>query len=233
MNAVLEEILRTGFTVAGSGQKIPVHSSVTEEEGLFLAGMVSELQPRRTLEVGLAFGVSALFICQALPAGAIHIAIDPYQFAGPPGDEWYGAGLDALRRAGYEDRVEFHCRPSRAVLPELESKGTKLGFAFIDGWHTFDYTLVDFFYIDRMLEVGGIVALHDVEMPSPKKVCQFVVNNLNYVVCAYYPAVEGQASSKLQAVTGLAEKFLRPDCGLVALRKISDDTRPWDFHKDF
>ncbi len=233
MNTVLEEILRTGLTVAPSGERIRVNSAVSEGEGLFLANLVSELRPRLTLEVGLAFGVSALFICEALPAGARHIVIDPYQFSGPPGDEWYGAGLAALRRAGYENRIEFHSDPSYAVLPQLEAKGTKIDFAFIDGWHTFDFTLVDFFYIDRMLEVGGIVALHDVDMTSIRKVCEFVVTNLNYIVCAFYPALESQASSKLQAVTGLAEKSLRPDCGLVALRKISDDTRPWDFHKHF
>jgi len=46
-----------------------------------------------------------------------------------------------------------------------EAQGERIDFAFIDGAHTFDHVLVDFFYIDRMLNVGGIVAFDDVGFP--------------------------------------------------------------------
>ena len=36
-----------------------------------------------------------------------------------------------------------------------------LDFIFIDGWHTFDYTLVDFFYSDLLLKIGGIIIIDD------------------------------------------------------------------------
>jgi hypothetical protein len=32
--------------------------------------------------------------------------------------------------------------------------GVQVDFAFMDGWHTFDYTLLDFFYTDKL---GGHV----------------------------------------------------------------------------
>jgi hypothetical protein len=252
MNTVLEEILRTGFTVAESGEKISIHSAVSEAEGQFLGNLVSELKPRLTLEAGLAFGVSALFICQALPAGAKHIAIDPLQFSGPWGAGWQGAGLAALKRAGYGDRVELHPEPSYVVLPQLAAGGVKIGFALIDGWHTFDFALVDLFYIDRMLEVGGIVALDDVHMPSIRKVCRFALTNLDYTVCGRYPATSLPPSWKQRAVAGLARKSkivarlvkpefsvpdtdlgLLPDCRCLALRKRSQSTREWDFHREF
>jgi len=35
------------------------------------------------------------------------------------------------------------------VLPRLLESGKKIDFAYIDGWHTFDYTLLDWCYIDR------------------------------------------------------------------------------------
>jgi len=40
------------------------------------------------------------------------------------------------------------------------ARGVKIDFAFVDGWHTFDYTLIDFFYIDKILRSGGLVSFH-------------------------------------------------------------------------
>ena len=54
-----------------------------------------------------------------------------------------------------------------------EAQGERIDFAFIDGAHTFDHALVDFFYIDRMLNVGGIVAFDDLGFPCIEKVCRF------------------------------------------------------------
>lgn len=252
MNTVLEEILRSGTTLIESGEKIPIHSAVPEGEGLFLEKLVSELEPRTTLEVGLAFGVSALFICQALPSGSSHIVIDPFQFSARSEGGWQGAGLAAIKRAGYGDLIEFHPEPSYAVLPQLETSGVKIGFALIDGWHTFDFALVDFFYINRMLEVGGVVALDDVHMPSVRKVCRFALTNLDYVVCGRYPETSSKPSWKQRTVARLAQKsknvarLLKPDfivpdtdlglpldCRCLALRKRSHDRRKWDFHREF
>ncbi len=36
-----------------------------------------------------------------------------------------------------------------------------LDFIFIDGWHTFDYTLIDFFYADKLLRKDGIILIDD------------------------------------------------------------------------
>jgi len=68
------------------------------------------------------------------------------------------------------------------VLPELERSGQRVDFAFIDGWHTFDFTLVDFFFIDRMLKVGSVVAFDDANWLAIRKVCRFVKMNLAYSV---------------------------------------------------
>jgi hypothetical protein len=73
--------------------------------------------------------------------------MDPAQHDGA----WRGLGLRQIADVGFADLVEFHERASQAVLPAC---GVQVQFAFIGGWHTFDHTLVDFFYIDHMLEVG-------------------------------------------------------------------------------
>jgi predicted O-methyltransferase YrrM len=63
MNTILEEILTTGVAKTASGETVSIHSHISREEGLFLQEIVKEIRASVSLEVGLAYGVSALFIC--------------------------------------------------------------------------------------------------------------------------------------------------------------------------
>src|SRR5512146_261325 len=64
MNSVLSEILETGTTRTASGTStIKVHSSISSSEGQFLQELVRRVDPTTSLEVGLAYGISALFVC--------------------------------------------------------------------------------------------------------------------------------------------------------------------------
>jgi hypothetical protein len=65
--------------------------------------------------------------------------------------------------------IELHEAPSFQVLPKLQADGLRIDFAFIDGCHTFDYAMVDFFYIDKMLRVGGVVVFDDEYYPGYSK----------------------------------------------------------------
>ncbi len=161
------------------GKSIQVHGNIDRRKCGILANLIQELKPIVTLEVGLAYGVSALAICDALfkTTQTKHIVIDPHQNIKPI---WGGIGLYNLKRAGFRDLIEFYEQPSYRALPMLESADTKIDFAFIDGWHTFDYTLVDFFYIDKMLKEGGFVVFDDADWPSVRNVCRFVATNLDY-----------------------------------------------------
>jgi hypothetical protein len=47
--------------------------------------------------------------------------------------------------------LRFYHAPSDEVLPRLCAQHERFDFAFIDGNHRFDYVLVDFFYIDKLL----------------------------------------------------------------------------------
>jgi hypothetical protein len=108
----------------------------------------------------MAFGISTLCLCDALcrnisfEAGQRPhlVVIDPFQH----GNIWQGVGLAQIRSAGFDDLVQFHERTSQAMLPELAAKDFRIQFAFIDGSHMFDEVLIDFFYLDQMLEIGGV-----------------------------------------------------------------------------
>ena len=254
MTEVLAEIVRTGRVTKASGEELEVHSQVSPGEGAFLQRLVEEVRPQLSLEVGLAFGVSALYLCDALArVGARrHIVIDPNQEGGEWGDSWAGVGLENLKRAGHEELVEFHGEPSFRVLPRLESEGMQLDFAFIDGWHTFDFTLVDFFYVDRMLRPGGVVAIDDAQWPSVRKVIRFALTNRGYRVRACFepegspPFRRRRWLARLARAAGPLRTLLKPEwvddddaLGLppastcVALEKAADDERAWSFHREF
>jgi predicted O-methyltransferase YrrM len=251
MNAVLEKILRSGRVKTPEGDSIALHSAVTEEQGRFLQRLVSVAGPTTSLEIGLGFGVSALFICDALQKNrdAHHIVIDPYQH----GPTWGGIGLENLRRAGFADTVEFLEKPSHQALAELESEARSIDFAFIDGAHTFDYVLVDFCFVDRLLKVGGIVVFDDADYASIRKVLRYIVQNRSYRVlgsdgepvdaASFGVSLRGRARRSLAALSAprryLRPEFLVPDWELglegrwVALRKEAEDDRHWTDHCDF
>jgi predicted O-methyltransferase YrrM len=259
MNSVLGEILRTGETQTATGDDtIKIEPfSISSSEGQLLQTIVKGINPTTTLEIGLGYGVSALFICDALILcdATQHIVIDPYQHSGSGFyKSWDGIGIANLRRAGYGNIVRLIEEPSYRALPELERSGQRVDFAFIDGWHTFDFTLIDFFYIDRILKVGGIVAVDDTDWPAIRKVCRFVINNLSYSVVGK----EGSDSKSLRryllstyllGYTPLLRhtpfnRLLRPEViapdesiGLggscIAFRKDADDSRRGHHFVDF
>lgn len=249
MNPVLDEMLTTGLAIAEDGKQQRVSSHIPVEEGLFLQQMISEAKPETSLEIGLAYGVSALFMCEtlaSLPNVRRHIVVDPHQFE--PSDilkthaTFQGIGLYNLKKAGYERLIEFRNEPSERALPKLLSEGVQVDFAFIDGWHTFDFVLVDFFYVDRLLRPGGIVVLDDTDFPSIWKLCHYIVTNRAYKVVQCLRAPEPQRRNPLPQLARSAKRVLSgstrrdgllPHSRCIAFRKEADDSRSWDFHRDF
>jgi predicted O-methyltransferase YrrM len=251
MIPLLEEILRTGqvFTIDRT-EAVPVHSAITADAGEFLQNLIAERKPKTTLEIGLAYGVSALFICEALQkcGGAKHIAIDPNQST-----DFRGIGLNNLRLAGFADFVELRELPAHLALPQLEAQGATVEFAFIDGWHTFDHALTDFFHVDRILATGGVVVFDDAFFPGVHQACRFVATNRSYRFVgstekvADYRASRGARVLRWTARTSaLARKLLKPkffipdeelgftpDCRCVAFEKVSSDSRSWADHHEF
>jgi predicted O-methyltransferase YrrM len=251
MNSVLQEILDTGRVKSESGELREVRFGVSQKEGEFLQGLIRELRPVVSLEIGMAYGVSTLYICDALEKTPYtrHIVIDPNQY----GQALDGIGMSNLRRAGHGEIIELLNEPSHQALPRLEAEGLKIDFAFIDGWHTFDYTLIDFFYIDRLLKVGGVVALDDTNMPGIRKLCRYIATNRAYRVTGLAPTSSYRISwrrrlldqmlrfRKLSREMGriLSAEITHSDLELglvgscIAFQKDAEDTRDWDFHAPF
>lgn len=150
--------------------------AVQQQVGEALRELVVAEGAERTLEIGLAWGASTLYICDGLrTTGGSHVTIDPLQE-----DEWGNAGLAALERAGVRKMVEFHDRDSQLVLPRMVEEGRRFDLAFIDGDHRFDGVFVDAYFVNRLVRPGGIVALDDSWLEPTMLTAGFLVSNLGY-----------------------------------------------------
>lgn len=171
---LLLESLQTRQVLDAEGNPRPLESSVSLSEAFSLHTAVRLIRPMRSLEVGLAHGVSALSILGAIASNGSghHYVIDPFQ-------RNYGyCGEAMIDRAGLSAQHTFLERYPEEVIPNLP----RLQFAFIDSSHLFDLTILEFVLIDKKLDVGGIIAFHDLCMPSIQATVRFILANRAYEI---------------------------------------------------
>lgn len=229
-----------------NGNVLKLHSEISEGEAIILMKMVEASNAKVTLETGLAFGVSALAICHAsrsLNGNAfVHYGVDPNQLT-----EYNGSALASLKKEGLAENFRLLEGPSHLMLPKLIEEGVVLDCAFIDGWHTFDYTLADFFLIDKMLKPGGYLAFHDMYALSKQKVLRFILSHRKYQIEKAF-RVKGNESFKTTFKFFLWRLYKYPrlifswyhwnyqifnSSGLMVLRKLENFEPDFSFYKPF
>jgi predicted O-methyltransferase YrrM len=182
MREVLERLQVEGTVIASDGSEhdlFPV--AIPAAEGEALREWVIHEGASRTLEVGLGYAMSTLYICEGLvenrDRSALHVAVDPYQSS-----RFANCGLQLLTEAGARRLVEHHSEPSQIALPRFVSEGRMFDFAFVDGDHRFDGVFVDLFYTGRLLRPGGVVILDDYQLPAIERASSFFRNNLGWEI---------------------------------------------------
>jgi predicted O-methyltransferase YrrM len=255
MNPVLRDILDSRQVTDGTRAFPLTHPDfphlavpVDAVEGAKLQEIVARVQPVVSLEIGLAYGVSALFICEALARlrhRARHIICDPFQST-----QWRGIGLRNLHEAGFEELIDFHEERSELQLPRLLAERTEIDFALVDGWHTFDQVMMEFYFLNRMLRVGGVIAFDDADRRSVNRVIRHALTYPCYRVdesadSSRPPSrtLGGRVRRSLRHVPG-AKGVVRPDFlsrdwdmgilgSCVAIQKIDVDARSSGWDKAF
>jgi hypothetical protein len=109
-----DQLLAEGVAVAkadGEARELfPV--AIGPEEGAALLAWVRRERAHHTLEAGLGFRISTLFICEGLLANGpdgLHVAADPYQFVALPmhSATYAGVGLQHVEEAGLRELAQF------------------------------------------------------------------------------------------------------------------------------
>jgi predicted O-methyltransferase YrrM len=248
MNSIIQEIYQNKRVVDGNGTIHELQSSVDPAEGKFLFEMIrNDPGIKKTLEVGCAHGLSSLHICEALKdrIEVVHTIIDPFQ-----NTHWRGIGVTNLKRNGVgffqliEERSEF-------ALPRLCQQGEeRFDFIFIDGFHTFDHTLVDCFFATRLLRTGGYLVVDDVSWQSVGRCMRYFANYPCYrvhgAITRHKPQTWKRQLAKTlrrvmpESVAGkifsakLIERVWHDtETMMIALKKVSKDERDWMWYADF
>lgn len=175
---VLAGIVRDRTLTGRSGRvfrDLPALS--TTNNLVILRRLMMELNPQRTMEIGLAFGGSCLTFAATHrdlhhPPSGQHVALDPYQ-----AEAWDDCGLIVLNQAGLADYVDFRSVRSSSELPRLVDQRSRFGLIYIDGSHLFENVFVDAYYSLRLLSDGGVVAFDDCGDANIQKVIRFLRAN--------------------------------------------------------
>lgn len=128
---------------------------IAPEQGQFIFWLLQTMQARRTIEVGVFTGYSALVTALALPDDGRVVACDISA-------EYTAIAREFWQRAGVADRIDLQLRPALETLAALLQQGQhdQFDFAFIDA----DKESYASYYeaILQLLRPGGVVAVDNV-----------------------------------------------------------------------
>ena len=131
------------------------------------------------IEVGLAYGSSALAIGEALcssgSTNVSHIIIDPFQTTA-----YDNVGWDVIKDAGLADHTTLVDEPSSVALARLVADGIVVDAAFVDGSHRFHEVFVDMYFLRKLVRLGGLIILDDAEWPSVAAALRYFDLNLGW-----------------------------------------------------
>ena len=236
---ILERLIRDRESYDARGNRLEVTGTISLPEAQCIRALIIDNDFRTCVETGVAYGASTVAICSALAAvedkGADvkHYGVDPCQF-----EIYGGAAMAALRECGLERCFELCEGPGHLMLPKLIERGVTIDFAFIDGMHTFDYTMIDLFFCDKLLRVGGILCVHDMNMPSKKKAVSYLMKYRKYdrVKSLRRPFRERVGSAFKEALNfapGQSLSYLTTAEPMLVLRKAAFFEPGWDFYTRF
>ena len=128
---------------------------IAPEQGQFMALLIKLLGARRTLEIGVFTGYSALSVALALPADGRVVACDINQ-------EFTDIGRPFWDQAGVAHKIDLRLAPAVETLDALlaDGQGGSFDFVFIDA----DKTGYDAYYERSLslLRAGGLIAIDNV-----------------------------------------------------------------------
>ncbi len=244
MNQLLEKVFSSKTFLTKDKESIQIHSETGKTQCEFLQKLISENKFSKSIEIGFAYGLSALAITEEIVKNnGRHVLIDKFENTG-----WNGVGLDLEAQAGYSQNIDFYEEFCYVVLPKLLEEGRKFDFAYIDSTKQLDWLVVDFFFLDKLLVKGGIIVFDDVSFPGIRKLLRYITQFPDYRVYDTFPKNQRRpfVSKALSIIKMLpkTDKYLKANLILtdfelgintnfVAIQKINEDSRKWDWHKDF
>lgn len=247
---VLENIFITSEIEKPSGGYKKIHSNTSREQCMFLQTMFDIVKPEKSLEIGLAFGISALAILEKHKEknsfDKAHIIIEPYP--------WDGIAEYNIEKEDLMRFTDIYYHKSEEVLPKLFYEGIKIQLAYVDTTKVFDTILSDFYFIDKIMDTGGIIIFDDCggAWPGVQKVVRFISTLPNYKILSGHDKIKSSFKRRMAErmvslmikIIPFKKKFYPSynfksdnESGLnyscLAFQKIGPDERQWNWDQPF
>ena len=133
-------------------QRENAQMQIGPDQGQFMQLLVKLLSAKKTIEVGVFTGYSALWVAMGLPSEGRIIACDI-------SEEYTSVARRYWKEAGVDKKIELRIGPALETLDELVRSGQAetFDFAFIDA----DKTNYENYYERalRLLRAGGLIAI--------------------------------------------------------------------------
>lgn len=223
VNKYLADVYLAGEIADARGEMQKFKDITNPIQGRHLYNLILQNKFTHTLEVGLAMGASAAWICQAHKTlgheERCHVAVDPNQTS-----QYESMGKILVERCGLIKHLAVMEMTSYRAMPKLLEEvlsGLRPRFQliYIDGWHTFDYTLVDFFYADLLLETNGVIVLDDIKHKPVQKCLRYIETNYPHYTLVPRTPCFSKSDPKVSSQATFIKK--------------AADTRVWNHHADF
>lgn len=219
----LSKLISQGRAVGASGKVFELGALSTKNNLEILSRIVLDRGVSESLEIGLAFGGSALAILGAMRAkhGLLpfkHTAIDPFQRT-----VWDSVAVGLIAAESFDQNFTLIEEPSSLALPSLVKHGGKYQLIYIDGSHLCEDVFVDMYFAIDLLDENGIVVFDDCCDKHVAKVIKFVRTNLHQVLEEVDLDRFGEATSfRKQVARALGYRQA------VGFRRTSQSRRPWN-----
>jgi hypothetical protein len=178
------EAVTQGSFIHPDGRQEPLLDIRLSPEQLGLLAYLARRCPTKlSLDIGFGMGSSSTMIMAARASinhDFEHVVFDPY---GLPGGR--GLLVNEYLETEFARVYRRVWKRSEIGLAQLfdEVGPNSVGLTFIDGYHTFDQVLVDFFMADLLCIRGGYILFDDAHFPAIEAAIEYIrTNRPDYVV---------------------------------------------------
>jgi predicted O-methyltransferase YrrM len=140
------------------------HEWNSEDEcGIFLASLIKMSKYMTVLEIGVFRGETTKHLIKALPKGGQFIGIDI--------NDYRTESTKASMSIGGKS-IDFILGNSLDELNKLPHNHFDL--IFVDGDHSYDHVLLEFYLVEKLVSNGGVIVYHDtIHLEGPRRLVEY------------------------------------------------------------
>jgi len=176
-----------------------------------------------------------------------HIVIEPDNY-------WGTAAMHNIEKEGLASYLQVCKDYSDKILTQFFNENYRIQYAYVDTTKQFDVVLQDFYFINKILDLGGVIIMDDCggNWPGIQRVVRFINTLPHYKIIAKHNKSEISTKKRLArfflsliinllpfkhrfytTIDFKTDEELGLNYNCIAFQKIDEDGRNWDWDKSF